>query len=100
MPKEMRKEEKARDSVQLHLPAAARMYRRVGESLSVSRVNSQWAKSRGAGTTVLVVSHGLGMSDSPWSGGSRPECCWALWELSQQGLGCSVCVHPLANQLA
>lgn len=39
-------------------------------------------------------------SGSAWSGGSRPECCCAPRELSQQGLGCSGCAHPLANQLA
>lgn len=66
---------------------------------------SQWheftqGQSRGAGTTVLVVTRGLGTSDSACSGGSRPECCWALQELIQQGLGCSGCVHPLANRLA
>lgn len=83
--------------VQLHLPAAGRPYMRVGQSFSLSGVNSHRAK---AGTTVLVVTRGLGTSDSACSGGSRPECCWALQELIEQGLGCSGCVHPLANQLA
>lgn len=99
VPEELGKEEKAWDRVQLHLPAAARPYMRVGQSCSLSGVNSHRAKA-GAGTTVLVVTHGFGTSDSACSGGSRPECCWAPQELSQQGLGCSGSVHPLANQLA
>lgn len=83
VPKELRKEEKAQDRVQLHLPSAARLPVGVGQSFCLSRVNSHRAKSRGAGATVLVVSDGLGTSDSACSEGSRPECCWAQ-ELSQQ----------------
>lgn len=72
VPKELRKEEKAQDRVQLHLPSAARLPVGVGQSFCLSRVNSHRAKSRGAGTTVLVVSDGLGTSDSACSEGSRP----------------------------
>ena len=47
--KEMGKKEKARDRVQLHLPAAARPYVRVGWSHSLSSLNSYRAKEEKQG---------------------------------------------------
>lgn len=74
--KEMGKEEKARDRVQLHLPAAAKLYARVGRSGSLSSLNSYRAKEE---EQRLQRQHWrLGhLNLLERSGGCVPECCWA-----------------------
>lgn len=59
--RELGKEEKAWDGVQLHLPAAVRPYMRVGQSFSLMGMNSHRAKAEEQGPQCLWSPVGLAL---------------------------------------